>query len=56
MARALDLTADHAALDGLRAKVRPGFDASPYRDEVGFTRNLEDVFRQMNARRLAAAA
>ena len=56
VARALDLTADHAALDGLRAKVRPGFDASPYRDEVGFTRNLEDVFRQMNARRLAAAA
>lgn len=56
VARALDLTADHAALDGLRAKVRPGFDASPYRDEVGFTRNLEDVFRQMHARRLAAAA
>ncbi len=52
--KALALTADHRALDALRAKVRPGFDASPYRDEVGFTRNLEAVFRQMFARWLAA--
>jgi predicted O-linked N-acetylglucosamine transferase (SPINDLY family) len=50
VARALELTADHQALDVLRSKVRPGFDASPYRDEVGFTRNLEDVYRQMFAR------
>jgi protein O-GlcNAc transferase len=56
VARALALTADHQALDALRAKVRPGFDASPYRDEVGFTRNLEEVFRQMFARWLAGKA
>ena len=46
---------DHRALDALRAKVRPGFDASPYQDEVGFTRNLEGVFRQMFERWLAKA-
>lgn len=51
--RALDLTEDFQALDALRAKVRPGFDASPYQDEVGFTRNLEGVFRQMFERWLA---
>ena len=45
--RALALTADPAALDALHAKTRAGFDASPYRDEVGFTRNLETVFAQM---------
>jgi protein O-GlcNAc transferase len=48
--RALSLTADFEALNALRAKTRAGFDASPYRDEVGFTRHLEDVFRQMFAR------
>jgi predicted O-linked N-acetylglucosamine transferase (SPINDLY family) len=48
--RALDLTADPEALDALRRKTRAGFEASPYRDEVGFTRNLEDVFRQMYGR------
>jgi len=53
--RALALTADHRALDALRARVRPGFEASPYRDEAGFTRNLEEVFRQMHARWLAKA-
>jgi predicted O-linked N-acetylglucosamine transferase (SPINDLY family) len=47
VARALALTEDHRALDALRARVRPGFDASPYCDEVGFTRNIEGVFRQM---------
>ena len=55
VARALDLTEDHQALDALRAKVRPGFDASPYQDEVGFTRNLEGVFRQMFERWLATS-
>jgi len=54
VAKALELTADHQALDALRGRVRPGFDASPYRDEVGFTRGLEGVFRQMFARWLAA--
>lgn len=56
VAKAVDLTADHQALDALRAKVRPGFDASPYCDEVGFTRRLEGVFGQMYARWLAAKA
>jgi predicted O-linked N-acetylglucosamine transferase (SPINDLY family) len=56
VAKALALTADHRALDALRSKVRPGFDASPYRDEAGFTRKLEEVFRQMYARWLATAA
>ncbi len=55
VAKALDLTEDHQALNALRAKVRPGFDASPYHDEVGFTRNLEGVFRQMFERWLAKA-
>jgi protein O-GlcNAc transferase len=54
VARALDLTADVQALDALRAKTRANFDASGYRDEVGFTRNLEDIFRQMFDRWLAA--
>jgi protein O-GlcNAc transferase len=52
--RALKLTADFEALNALRAKTRAGFDASPYRDEVGFTRHLEEVFRQMFARWLAS--
>lgn len=55
VAKALALTADHDALDALRTRVRPAFEASPYRDEVGFTRNLEGVFRQMHARWLAAS-
>ena len=52
--RALALTSDVHALDRLRTKVRSGFDNSPYRDEIGFTRNLESVFHQMFARWLAA--
>jgi predicted O-linked N-acetylglucosamine transferase (SPINDLY family) len=47
VAKALELTADLAALDALRARVRPGFDSSPYRDEAGFTRHLEAEFRRM---------
>jgi predicted O-linked N-acetylglucosamine transferase (SPINDLY family) len=53
--KALALTADAAALNQLRAKVRQGFDASPYRDEAGFTRNLEAAFRRMYALWLEAA-
>ncbi|MFZ5721742.1 MAG: tetratricopeptide repeat protein [Pseudomonadota bacterium] len=56
VARALDLTEDPQALDALRSRVRAGFDASPYRDEVGFTQNLEGVFRQMFERWLGKAA
>ena len=47
VAKALALTQDLAALDVLRAEVRPRFEASPIRDEAGFTRILEDAFRQM---------
>ncbi|MEO6339608.1 MAG: tetratricopeptide repeat protein [Caulobacteraceae bacterium] len=54
--RAIELTSDLEALDRLRARVRPAFDASPYRDEAGFTRILEDAFRQMYARWLEASA
>ncbi len=45
--KALDLTADVAALDALRSTIRPAFDNSPYRDEVGFTRHLENDYRRM---------
>lgn len=47
VAKALALTADVAALDALRARIRPAFDNSPYRDEVGFTRRLEADYRRM---------
>lgn len=47
VAKALALTADIPALDALRAQVRPRFEASPLRDEAGFTAILEDAFRQM---------
>ncbi|OJU09222.1 MAG: hypothetical protein BGN86_16765 [Caulobacterales bacterium 68-7] len=45
VARALALTADLQALDGLRAEVRPRFEASAVCDAVGFTRRLEGVWR-----------
>lgn len=48
--RAVALTEDVQALNRLRARVRPAFEASSYRDEAGFTRKLEDAFRQMYAR------
>lgn len=47
VAKALALTEDLAALDALRAEIRPRFEASPLRDEAGFTRILEDALRQM---------
>lgn len=50
VARALGLTADVQALDRLRQRVRPAFEASSYRDEAGFTRRLEGTFREMYAR------
>lgn len=50
VARALALTDDISALDALRAAVRPGFEASAYRDEVGTTRRLEADYRKMFAR------
>lgn len=54
--RALELTADFEALNDLRSRVRPAFDASLYRDEAGFTRKLENAFRQMYARWLETLA
>ena len=45
--KALALTADVTALDALRARIRPAFDNSPYRDEVGFTRRLEADYHRM---------
>jgi predicted O-linked N-acetylglucosamine transferase (SPINDLY family) len=54
--RAIELTANFEALDRLRSRVRPAFDSSSYRDEAGFTRILENAFRQMYARWLEASA
>ena len=48
--RAHALTADFHALNALRAKTRAGYDASPYRDEAGFTRKLENAYRDMVAK------
>jgi protein O-GlcNAc transferase len=53
--RALDLTADFEALDQLRSRIRPAFEASSYRDEAGFTRIVENAYRQMFARWAAAS-
>ena len=54
--RALELTADFEALDRLRSRIRPAFEASSYRDEAGFTRKVEDAYRQMFARWAAPAS
>ncbi len=54
VARAHALTADFSALNALRVKTRAGFESSPYRDEVGFTRKLETAYRQMFTRWAAA--
>jgi hypothetical protein len=45
--RAVDLAGDLERLNALRARVRPGFEASPICDEAGFTRNLEQAFAEM---------
>ncbi|KRA60355.1 hypothetical protein ASD79_08965 [Caulobacter sp. Root655] len=44
---AIDLANDPQRLNALRARVRPSFDASPYRDEVGFTRRYETALEAM---------
>jgi len=54
VAKALAVTADPETLSALRARVLPGFEASALRDEVGFTRRLEGVFRQMAERQYAS--
>ena len=48
------LAGDAQRLNTLRARVRPGFEASPYRDEAGFTRRLEAEFEAMADARGAA--
>ncbi|MFT4252325.1 MAG: hypothetical protein QM608_07560 [Caulobacter sp.] len=45
------LDQDHAALAALRARIRPAYDGSPYRDEAGFTRRMEAAFAEMAIRR-----
>ena len=42
-----ELTMDFTALDALRRRVSKSFDASPARDEAGFTRDLEAAFGEM---------
>ncbi|MBI1684961.1 O-linked N-acetylglucosamine transferase family protein [Caulobacter hibisci] len=44
------LDQDHDALAVLRARVRPAYDASAYRDEAGFTRRMEAAFAEMAAK------
>jgi len=56
VSRALELAADPSRLDAVRARVRPGFDASPIRDEAGFTRRIEAAFGEMFDRWRAPAA
>jgi predicted O-linked N-acetylglucosamine transferase (SPINDLY family) len=55
VARALELIADPAALDVLRARVRPSFDNGPCCDEIAFTRRLEQAFGDMFDRWLRQA-
>ncbi len=50
VARAVRLASDLPALDALRRRVREAFDASGRRDEAGFTRRLEDAYREMFVR------
>jgi len=45
--KALALTSDPGELNALRARIRPAFDNSPYRDEIGATRRLEADYRRM---------
>jgi predicted O-linked N-acetylglucosamine transferase (SPINDLY family) len=56
VAKAIALTADVDALAALRARIRPGFDASAYRDEAGFTRRLEAKLRSLYERAMPAEA
>jgi predicted O-linked N-acetylglucosamine transferase (SPINDLY family) len=44
---AIALAKDPARLNALRARVRTGFENSPYRDEAGFTRKLEAAYEAM---------
>jgi len=52
--RAIELASDVHALDRLRARVRPGFDNGPLRDDISYTRRLESAFREMFERARSA--
>jgi protein O-GlcNAc transferase len=56
VACAVRLSQDVAALDTLRAGVRPGLEAGPLRDEAGFVRRLEATFRDLFGRWLGEGA
>jgi predicted O-linked N-acetylglucosamine transferase (SPINDLY family) len=45
--KAIELANDLDRLDALRSGMRSRFEASPLRDEAGFTRELEDAYRNM---------
>src|SRR5262249_26465502 len=47
VARARDLARDTPRLARLRAEIRPRLAASPLLDHAGFTRRLEDVYRNL---------
>ncbi len=47
VAKALSLTDDIARLDELRQRVRTGIERGPFADEIGFTRRLEALFRDL---------
>ena len=55
VARAVALTVDVEALDRLRQRVRPGFEASAHRDEAGFTRRFEATLRRVFDERVGRA-
>lgn len=56
VAIAVRLASDMDELARVRARVQPGFDASAMRDEQGFTRRLEAVFRDMTEKAITAVS
>jgi protein O-GlcNAc transferase len=55
VARAVALTAAAGDLDRLRQRVRPAFEVSAHRDELGFTRRFETTLRRIFDERLSDA-
>ena len=47
IARAIAFGRNPARLAEIRATLRPAMERSPLRDEVGFTRTLEDTYRAL---------
>ncbi|MFO1013845.1 MAG: hypothetical protein U1E50_08780 [Caulobacteraceae bacterium] len=54
--KAIALSASVPALNALRARIRPAYDASVYCDDVGFTRNVEASFLAMARKALEGDA